>query len=275
MLLEITEKECSSALNRSGIPGVDYCLNPYTGCSHGCVYCYASFMKRFCGIEKRWGSFVQVKVNFGDKLGRQLMRLKSGCVMLSSVTDPYQPVEEKYGLTRKSLELLADTGFSVSILTKSDLVLRDLDILKAITDIEIGFTITTADSTTADREKARLLEPGAVEPSRRFRALARLAEAGLETWVFIAPVIPGVTDSEMNLARILEEAARAGVRRVEYDPLNFYPTAVANLRYLIQTHWPRSLSQFQAACNDRHTFKNQLSYIAQKLWPAYGFRFGL
>lgn len=270
MLLEITEKECSSALNRSGIPGVDYCLNPYTGCSHGCVYCYASFMKRFCGIEKRWGSFVQVKVNFGDKLGRQLKRLKSGCVMLSSVTDPYQPVEEKYGLTRKSLELLADTGFSVSILTKSDLVLRDLDILKAIPDIEIGFTIATT-----DREKARLLEPGAVEPSRRFRALTRLAEAGLETWIFIAPVIPGVTDSERNLSYILEVAARTGVRRVEYDPLNFYPTAVANLRYLIQRHWPRSLSQFQAAYNDQYTFKNQLSYIAQKLWPAYGFRFGL
>ncbi|MGB9791566.1 MAG: hypothetical protein ACPLTR_03185 [Thermacetogeniaceae bacterium] len=110
-MLEISEKECSSALNRSGIPGVDYCLNPYTGCGHGCVYCYASFMKKFCGLDKRWGSFVQVKVNFLEKLKKQVQRLKPGCVMVSSVTDPYQPVEGKYNLTRKSLQLLADTEF--------------------------------------------------------------------------------------------------------------------------------------------------------------------
>lgn len=265
-MVEVTEKQCSSALNRSGIPGMDYCLNPYTGCSHGCVYCYASFMKRFCGIDKRWGSFVQVKVNFPAKLAGQLRRVKTGCVMLSSVTDPYQPPEEKYQLTRKSLELLAGTGCSVSILTKSDLVLRDLDLLKALPDVEIGFTVTTTDKT-----KARLLEPGAAEPLRRFRALARLADAGLQTWVFIAPVIPGITDSEKNLAQILKEAARAGAGRVEYDPLNFYPTAVANLKCLFRRYWPRFLSQFQAACHDQRTFKSQLRYIAKNLWPVYGF----
>lgn len=265
-MLEISEKECSSALNRSGIPGAEYCLNPYTGCSHGCVYCYASFMKRFCGNNKRWGSFVQVKVNFLDRLKKQVLRLKPGCVMVSSVTDPYQPVEKKYSLTRSSLRVLADAGFPVSILTKSDLILRDIDVLKDIYGVEIGFTITTL-----DRATARLLEPGAVEPERRLRALALLAEMGLRTWIFIAPVIPGINDSARNLESILGEAARAGVGRVEYDPLNFYPTAVANLRDLIRKHWPRSLLRFQAAVRDQTGYKRWLDGLAKELWPVYGY----
>ncbi|MGB9791567.1 MAG: SPL family radical SAM protein [Thermacetogeniaceae bacterium] len=151
-------------------------------------------------------------------------------------------------------------------MTKSDLILRDIDILRDVSDIEIGFTITTT-----DRATARLLEPGAVEPRRRFYALARLAEAGLRTWVFIAPVIPGVTDSERNLELILGEAARAGVGRVEYDPLNFYPTAVANLRYLIHKHWPRSLLRFQAAYRDQKAYREWLRNLAKELWPVYGY----
>ncbi len=265
-MARISEKECRTALNRSGIPGMDYCLNPYTGCTHACAYCYASFMKRFCNIEDRWGSFVQVKVNFAGRLAAQLRRARPGKVMLSSVTDPYQPVERKYQLTRSCLELLADREMPVSILTKSDLVLRDLPILKRLPRVEVGFTITTADAASA-----RLLEPGAPEPERRFQALAVLSEAGIDTWVFIAPVVPGIGDTEANLEAILKRAAQAGAREVDYDPLNFYPTAVSNLIALFRRHWPDLLPGFRAACADPGAYRDRLSLMAQNIWPARGF----
>jgi DNA repair photolyase len=265
-LARILQKECRTALSRCAIPGMDYCLNPYTGCTHACVYCYASFMKRFCGIEDRWGSFVQVKINFADRLASQLRRARPGIVILSSVTDPYQPVEQQYQLTGSCLRLLADSGMSVSILTKSDLVLRDLPLLKQLPGVEVGFTITTADS-----EVARFLEPGAPGPERRFAALAALAEAGIDTWIFIAPVIPGIGDTEANLASILMKAVKAGVREVNYDSLNFYPTAVSNLNALFQKSWPKLRPVFRAACADPGAYQDRLRLLAENLWPAYGF----
>jgi DNA repair photolyase len=266
-MARIMQKECRTALNRCAIPGMDYCLNPYTGCTHACVYCYASFMKRFCGIGDKWGSFVQIKVNFADRLASQLRRAKPGRVTLSSVTDPYQPVERQYQLTRSCLELLVDRELPVSILTKSDLVLRDLPILKRLPRVEVGFTITSADPAVA-----HLLEPGAPDPERRFIALAKLAEAGIDTWIFIAPVIPGVADTEANLASILERAAQAGVREVNYDSLNFYPTAVSNLMALFRTHWPGLLPGFRADCADHAVYHDRLRSLAETLWPAYGFQ---
>jgi DNA repair photolyase len=266
-MIRIMQKECRTALNKCAIPGMDYCLNPYTGCTHACVYCYASFMKRFSGIGDRWGSFVQVKVNFADRLAIQLRRAKPGRVTLSSVTDPYQPVERQYQLTRSCLELLADREMPVSILTKSDLILRDLPILKQLPRVEVGFTITTADAASA-----RLLEPGAPAPERRFKALAKLAEAGIATWIFIAPVIPGVGDTEANLAAILGMAAQSGVGEVYYDSLNFYPTAVSNLTTLFRKNWPSLLPGFRADCADHGVYHDQLRSLAETLWPAYGFQ---
>ncbi len=262
----ITEKECRSALNRCGIPGIDYCLNPYTGCSHGCLYCYASFMKKFCHIPEKWGSFVQVKVNFVDRLKAALRTSKHGCVTLSSVTDPYQPVERKYKLTRSCLELLANTDLAVNILTKSDLVLRDLDILKKLPQVKVGLTITTLDPYTA-----KLLEPGAPLPENRLHALDRLAAAGINTWIFIAPIVPGLADTKENLAAILKKAAAAGVQEVRYDPLNFYPMAVSNLRTAIQRYWPKLRLLFEAAYRDPYYYKEQLRSIAEEIWPVYGY----
>ena len=181
----VSQKECRTALNRCAIPGMDYCLNPYTGCTHACAYCYASFMKRFCGIEDRWGSFVQVKVNFADRLAGQLRRAKPGRVTIASVTDPYQPVERQYQLTRSCLSLLADSEMSVSILTKSDLVLRDLPLLKSIARVDVGLTITTT-----DQDAARLLEPGAPSPERRFRALIQAGRGGYRHLGFHRPGDP-------------------------------------------------------------------------------------
>lgn len=263
----IAEKECRTALNRCGIPGIDYCLNPYTGCSHGCLYCYASFMKKFCNISEDWGSFVQVKVNFAERLKASLKRKKQGCVTLSSVTDPYQSIERKYGITRSCLELLAGTDLSVNILTKSDLVLRDLNLLKKLPQVKVGMTITTLDPYTA-----KLLEPGAPSPERRLQALAQLAATGIKTWVFIAPVVPGIADTRENLTSILKKAAAAGIQEVNYDPLNFYPAAVSNLRAVIKKHWARQSSIFEAACREPYYYKQHLRSLADELWSVYGYK---
>lgn len=145
MSFRIKEIEAKSILTKSGIPGVDYCINPYVGCFHACKYCYATFMKRFTGHTEAWGSFVDVKVNAPDVLQKQLKNKVKGRVMVSSVTDAYQPIEAKYKLTRKCLEILLQNQFPVDILTKSPLVLRDLDLIKKFKDIEVGVTITTND----------------------------------------------------------------------------------------------------------------------------------
>jgi DNA repair photolyase len=223
-------------------------------------------MKKFCHIPEEWGSFVQVKVNFVDRLKAALRKSKHGCVTLSSVTDPYQPLERKYRLTRSCLELLADTDLAINILTKSDLVLRDLDILKKLPQVKVGLTITTLDPYTA-----KILEPGAPLPENRLHALDRLTAAGVKTWVFISPVVPGLADTDENLASILKKAAAAGVQEVHYDPLNFYPAAVSNLRAVIQRHWPKLRLLFEAACRDPYYYKEQLRSMADEIWPVYGY----
>ena len=143
MNLTIREIRAKSILTKSGIPGIDYCINPYVGCAHGCRYCYATFMKRYTGHTEAWGSFVDVKINAPEILQRQLKRAKRGRILISSVTDAYQPIESKYKLTRQCLEILLQSQLPVDILTKSPLVLRDMDLIKKFKDIEVGITITT------------------------------------------------------------------------------------------------------------------------------------
>src|SRR3989304_2124443 len=143
MSLIIREIQAKSILTKSGIPGVDYCINPYVGCSHGCRYCYATFMKRYTGHTEPWGGFVDVKITAPEILQRQLKRARNGRGMISSVTDAYQHIESKYKPTRQCLEILLQNQSPVDILTKSPLVLRDMDIIKKFKDIEVGITITT------------------------------------------------------------------------------------------------------------------------------------
>lgn len=261
-MFKLYETACRSALNRSRIPGIDYCLNPYTGCSHGCIYCYASCMTRFSNRQEKWGSFVQVKTNFAAVLAGQLRRPKKGRVMLASVTDAYQAIEKKYGLTQSCLKLLTKSGLKVSILTKSDLVLRDAELLKAMPAAEVGFTITTL-----DENLARMLEPGAPSPSRRLAALEILAGAGIKTWVFVAPVIPGLTDAPENLAAIKKTASTAGALEVDFDPLNFYPTAVAALKGFIARYRPQGRDTFDRACRDPFAYRQRLRGLIKQLKP--------
>ncbi len=181
----IKEKKARSILSKSGISGIDYCINPYTGCSHGCKYCYATFMKRFTGHMEAWGSFVDVKINAPEVLQRQMKNAAWGNVMISSVTDPYQPIENQFKITRQCLEVLVAYQFPVNILTKSSLVLRDLDLLQGFEEIEVGITITT------DNEKIReIFEPNAPSIESRIHALKELSENGIKTYAFIGPLLP-------------------------------------------------------------------------------------
>jgi DNA repair photolyase len=212
---KIIEKRCKTALSKSAL-SYDYTVNPYTGCLHGCVYCYANFMRRFSGhLQDSWGSFVDVKSNLLDVLANELPRRPGGSVWLSSVCDPYQQVEAKYKLTRGAIELLSNyRKFSVSILTKNALVLRDLDLLTRIKDrVDIGFTITTFNP-----EIQPFFEPHASPVRDRIDALRRLNEAGFDTWVFIAPMLPYVTED--GLEDGLGDLAATGVRKLMTDRYN-------------------------------------------------------
>ncbi|MDD5557418.1 MAG: radical SAM protein [bacterium] len=208
------EVYCRSILSRSGIPGFDWSINPYTGCLHDCAYCYALYMRRFTGHREPWGRFLDVKLNAPRILARALRRTPPSSIFMSSVTDPYQPAERRYELTRRLLEILAPLPHALSIHTKSSLVTRDIDLLRRCREPSVTFTIVTA-----DERAARCLEPGASPVGERIRALERLARAGVRTGVFIAPVIPYVT--ERRLEGLLAALARAGVREVGVDDLHY------------------------------------------------------
>lgn len=181
----IKEIRCKSALTPSRIAGIDYALNPYVGCAHGCRYCYADFMRRYTNHREPWGTFVEVRVNAPDQLARDVERLRPGVVSLSTVTDPYQPLEQRYALSRRCLTVLARTLFPVSILTKSPLVTRDLDLLRVLPECEVGLTITTD-----DERMRRLFEPHAPPIAERLTALAALKAAGMRTYAFVGPALP-------------------------------------------------------------------------------------
>ncbi len=179
----VKEIEAKTILSKSQI--YDYALNAYVGCQHQCLYCYAKFMKRFTGHREPWGAFVDVKINAAELLAREVKKKKKGRVWISGVCDAYQPLERKYLLTGRCLEILVEQGWPVTIQTKSPLVLRDLAILKRSADAEVGFTITTA-----DEKVRRIFEPGAPPVAARVKALGILHAEGIRTFVMIAPLLP-------------------------------------------------------------------------------------
>ena len=179
----VREVQAKSVLSKSQV--YDYVVNPYTGCQHGCTYCYARFMKRFTGHKEPWGQFVDVKINAADLLSGEAKTKKKGRVWVSGVCDPYQPIEAKYGLTRKCLEILKSDDWPISIQTRSPLVLRDLELFTGIGDLQVTITVTTAD----DRIR-KMFEPDAPPIADRIRALDALHRAGIRTHAMIAPMLP-------------------------------------------------------------------------------------
>jgi len=249
------EITCKSILTRSGISSVDYALNPYVGCQHACVYCYAVFMKRFTGHREEWGQFVDVRVNAGEVLARQLKRAQPGNVSLCTVTDAYQPLERQYGLARACLQALAPhPEFPTTVLTKSALVLRDLDVLREMKGVEVAFTITTLDDTVR-----RVLEPAASPVQQRIQALARLHEAGIPTWAFFGPALPVFSDTEEAVDAFFATMAEVGVGHVLVDTLNLKGNLWWHLERALEQHFPDVLDEYRLVWHDRHGYAHRLA----------------
>lgn len=189
----IREIEVKSVLTKSNLPVSDYSVNPYVGCTHACKYCYASFMKRFTNHPEPWGGFLDVK--YWPEI-RHPERYAGKELFFGSVTDPYNPQEEIFCRTRALLEHLQGSGIRLSIQTKSDLVLRDIDLIKTFPDARVGFSINTLDETfREDMDKAVSIE-------RRLAAMKTLHDAGIRTTCFISPIFPGITDVEAIIDRV-------------------------------------------------------------------------
>jgi DNA repair photolyase len=212
-VINIREIRAKSVLNKSKI--YDYCVNAYTGCQVNCRYCYARlFMRRYSGHKEPWGQFVDVKINAPKLLRQQIVRAKRGTVWLSSVCDPYQPLEKKYKLTRQCLAVLAEAQFPVNIQTKMTLVLRDLDIIERFKEVEVGMTLTTGDEGIA-----RMFEPGASPVGERIAALDKIHRRGIRTFVFVGPVLPGGPEG-------LISTLAGKVDKVLVDRMNYMETVI-------------------------------------------------
>ncbi len=181
----VKEVEVKSVLTKSNLPVADYSVNPYTGCAHGCKYCYASFMKRFTNHPEPWGSFVDVKYWPDIK---NLKRYAGKELFIGSVCDPYQPLEETYRRTRSFLEQMQGSDCTVSIATKSDLVLRDLDLIKTFPNARVSWSINTLEEDFKNDMDC------AVSIKRRLAAMKAFHDAGVRTTCFISPIFPGITD---------------------------------------------------------------------------------
>jgi len=200
--MKINEIICKTALPASKLPGLNYALNPYMGCEHSCVYCYAPAVLK---EKRKWGSFVDVKRNLPNILAKELKKKKKGRVGIGTVTDAYQPAEKKYEITRRCLEILLKHDFPVCIQTKSSLVLRDIDIIKRFSVKEVGLTITTIND--EERKKYEMCSSSVEE---RLNALRILGENNIHTWVFIGPVMPYIT--EKNIDKLIENIAKVRVK---------------------------------------------------------------
>jgi DNA repair photolyase len=219
--MRVNEIKVKSILGKSSIG--DYCINPYVGCMISCIYCYADYYTRkFSKHQEEWGGYVDVKINAPEVLLKEIGKKKKGIVYISPLTDAYQPLEAKYKITRKILEILARYDWPVVIQTKSPLVLRDLDILKKFSNIKVGFTITSL-----EREKTRRLEKFASSPKERINALKILKEAGIKTFVFIGPIMPFTSIEEIE--RIIEETKEFS-DQFYFDKLNIKPGLIEKIR---------------------------------------------
>lgn len=280
--MKIGEKKARSIIQKSGLSENSYCVNTFSGCSHACVYCYACFMRRFSGHDEPWGEFVDAKINAAALFPREFRRLRGGeDIFFGSVTDVYQPLEKKYRLMRGILEFLAEesrspksggpkTLFSdlepeeeprrevgLTILTKSDLVLRDLDLLREIPKIAVGFSVALLD------EKARaILEPGASPAVDRIAALEKLHDAGIRTFVFINPFLPHITPLADIFAQIAEKADS-----VFGETLNTHCGNLPSVFRAVGKYRPELLRTFKAALDDteyKENVKNEFVRLAKE-----------
>ena len=230
----ISEVKCKTALSKSNLPGLDYSLNPYRGCQHSCAYCYVPNVLRI--KRSNWGTFVDVKTNIPNVLSNELKKKKSGIVAISTVTDPYQPVEKKFKLTRYCLEQLLIHDFPVSIQTKSNLILRDIDLISKFSNAEVMISI----GTTNDNERKKL-EPHTSSIDERIEVLKKCSDIGINTSVFFGPIYPTITTE--NLILLLDKFEKFGISEIMVDRFNLKPGIKENVISAMSTN-PFFLKKF-------------------------------
>lgn len=268
--MRINEIECKSMLVASKLPASDYVVNPYTGCTFACAYCYASFMGRFVGEPiEAWGEYLSVKTNavevFRDDLRRLSPDKRNSTILLSSVTDAWQGPEKKYKLARGVLEALGDDDYPgfVSILTKSPLVLRDIDVLSALNHKEVGITVTTTDDVIG-----RFMEAHAPIASDRLRTLAALNAAAIPTYAFVGPLFPHYRYRRDLLEDLFREIRDTGTKTIFAEHLNTSSYILKRINPLVSKADVHVQAVYGAARTDEH--RAVLSEMVMNLVEKYG-----
>ncbi|MBF6569238.1 MAG: radical SAM protein [Candidatus Binataceae bacterium] len=276
----LVEMKAKSILNRCTSPGTPFrwTINPYRGCEFGCVYCYARYTHEFLDLrdpddfERR----IFVKRRAGELLMRALARtpIGSDAIAIGTATDPYQPAERVFQLTRSMLQVFASLGgLELSLTTKSALITRDLDLLTQInrrSRLSVNFSLITL-----DRKLQRLLEPRAPRPPLRLAALRTLREAGIRCNVLIMPVLPGITDSEGSLDLLIAAASAAGANGVWWRTLFLKPAAARKFVPFIERNFPRLRERYDAfyatSAYAPRAYNERLGSVFDQLRRRYGF----
>ncbi|MDL1944718.1 radical SAM protein [Chloroflexi bacterium CFX2] len=273
--MKIEEIQAKSILVASKLPDADYVINPYTGCQFGCLYCYATFMGRFVNEPRsNWGNYVYVKINAVDVIKRELaswsIEKRKSTVLLSSVTDPYHGVEKKYRLTRGILQALVDVQYPgcVSILTKSPMVLRDVDILKQLPIVDVGLTVTTTDD-----KLSRFLEVTAPLASRRLDTLGKLNAENIPTYAFVGPLLPHFRYQPKLLEKLFRAIKDSGTRDVYVEHINL-PTYVKERIWKTLRNESKEIQDvYEGAETAKH--REILGKMVEELIQKYGLRIRL
>lgn len=235
------EVKATTALPRSNLPGLDYALNPYVGCEHDCVYCFAPDV-----LHKdvtKWGKEIGVRSNLPKLLAKEIKN-KRGVIGIGTVTDPYQPLEKSCLITRKCLMEIVRHDNPISVLTKSDLVVRDIELIGETKSPEVGITITSVDDRIS-----QAFEPGATLPSKRLEALRQLTASGLNTYAMVGPVLPML--SERDFYELVRSIANTGTKRIMIDRMRYRPGMEETISKMPLMQTEPYHARFQEALADR------------------------
>src|SRR6059058_3819036 len=247
MRAQYREEPCRSALNRvRGMPFA-FSLNPYMGCAHRCTFCYVRAFEARADRpwDDRYGSSIRVKTNVAEVLRRELARAswEYEPVAVGAATDPYQPAEGRYRLTRACIEAFADAASPFSIITRGPLIVRDVDVLvEAARSARVSVTFSVP---TLDHEIWSRTEPGTAPPRQRLRALSRLVDAGIEAGVAMAPILPGLSDRPELLAEVVREARAAGATGIWANLLYLRPGTREHFLSALEHDWPELLPDYE------------------------------
>jgi DNA repair photolyase len=247
MRAEYREEPCRSALNRvRGMP-FEWSLNPYMGCAHRCTFCYVRAFEARADrpSDDRYGASIRVKTNVAEVLRRELARPSwdPSPIAIGAATDPYQPAEGRYRLTRACIEVLGDAANPFSLITRGPLVVRDIDVLAAAArraEVSVTFSVPTL-----DREIWRRTEPGTPPPHQRLRAVKALVDAGIKASVGMAPLLPGLSDRPELMAQVVREARAAGATGIWANLLYLKPGTREHFLAALERDWPELLPEYE------------------------------